>query len=138
MLGTSFSAGLYFSADSTPASMSIERNNFNNIVMQEMVSLFKEPPSKKYKRPIYLFPIIGIAWFWHAPLFLIIKNFVAYKTKGTVFFDSVLFAVLLFAYPLYLILLYTLLHLTGLPVLMNSLIIAAHPLLAIIYTRSKK
>ena len=138
MLGTSFSAGLYFTSDSTPASMSLERNNFNNTVMQEMVSLFKEPPSKKYKRPIYLFPIIGIAWFWHAPLFLIIKNFVAYKTKGTVFFDSVLFAVLLFAYPLYLILLYTLLHLTGIPVLMNSLIIAAHPLLAIIYTRSKK
>ena len=138
MLGTSFSAGLYFSADSTPASMSIERNNFNNIVMQEMVSLFKEPPSKKYKRPIYLFPIIGIAWFWHAPLFLIIKNFVAYKTKGTVFFDSVLFAVLLFAYPLYLVLLCILLHYTGIPVLMNSFIIAAHPLLAIIYTRSKK
>ena len=138
MLGTSFSAGLYFTSDSTLAEMSLERNNFNNTVMQEMVSLFKEPPSKKYKRPIYLFPIIGIAWFWHAPLFLIIKNFVAYKTKGTVFYDSVLFAVLLFAYPLYLVLLFLLLHFTGIPVLMNSLIIAAHPLLAIIYTRSKK
>jgi hypothetical protein len=69
--------------------------------MEQMILLFKEPPSKKYKRPIYLFPIIGIAWFWHAPLFLMIKTFVAHKTKGTVFYDSVLFAVLLFTFPIY-------------------------------------
>jgi 1-acyl-sn-glycerol-3-phosphate acyltransferase len=138
MLGKIFSAGLYFNKDASPATRALERNNFNNHVMQEMLLLFKEPPSKKYKRPIYLFPVVGIAWFWHAPFYLVIKTFVAHKTKGTVFYDSVLFAVLLFAYPLYLILLCTLLHYTGIPVLMNGLIIAAHPILAIIYTRSKK
>jgi hypothetical protein len=106
--------------------------------MEQMTSLFKEPPSKKYKRPLYLFPIIGIAWLWHTPLFLMIKTFVAHKTKSTVFYDSVLFAVLLFAYPLYLILLFILLYNTGVPNFMNCLIIAAHPLLAIIYTQSKK
>jgi hypothetical protein len=138
MLGKTFSAGLYFNKDASPATRALERNNFNNDVMQEMASLFKEPPSKKYKRPIYLFPVVGIAWFWHAPLYLTIKIFVAHKTKGTVFYDSVLFAVLLFAYPLYLILLCTILHYTGIPVYINGLIIAAHPILAIIYTRSKK
>ena len=138
MLGKTFSAGLYFNKDASPATRALERNNFNNDVMQEMVSLFKEPPSKKYKRPIYLFPVVGIAWFWHAPLYLVTKTFVAHKTKGTVFYDSVLFAVLLFAYPLYLILLCILLHYTGIPVYVNGLIIAAHPILAIIYTRSKK
>ena len=138
MLGKTFSAGVYFRADSTSSSMALERNNFNNHVMQEMVSIFKEPPSKKYKRPIYLFPIVGVAWFWHAPFYLIIKTFVAHKTKGTVFYDSVLFAVLLFAYPIYLLLLSILFYNIGIPGFINFLIIIAHPLLAIIYTRSKK
>ena len=138
MLGKTFSAGVYFRADSTSSSMALERNNFNNHVMQEMVSVFKEPPSKKYKRPIYLFPIVGVAWFWHAPFYLIIKTFVAHKTKGTVFYDSVLFAVLLFAYPIYLLLLSILFYNIGIPGFINFLIIIAHPLLAIIYTRSKK
>jgi 1-acyl-sn-glycerol-3-phosphate acyltransferase len=138
MLGKTFSAGVYFRADSTSSSMALERNNFNNHVMQEMVSIFKEPPSKKYKRPIYLFPIVGVAWFWHAPFYLIIKTFVAHKTKGTVFYDSVLFAVLLFTYPIYLLLLSILFYNIGIPGFINFLIIIAHPLLAIIYTRSKK
>ena len=138
MLGKTFSAGVYFRADSTSSSMALERNNFNNHVMQEMVSVFKEPPSKKYIRPIYLFPIVGVAWFWHAPFYLIIKTFVAHKTKGTVFYDSVLFAVLLFAYPIYLLLLSILFYNIGIPGFINFLIIIAHPLLAIIYTRSKK
>ena len=138
MLGKTFSAGVYFRADSTSSSMPLERNNFNNHVMQEMVSIFKEPPSKKYKRPIYLFPIVGVAWFWHAPFYLIIKTFVAHKTKGTVFYDSVLFAVLLFTYPIYLLLLSILFYNIGIPGFINFFIIIAHPLLAIIYTRSKK
>jgi hypothetical protein len=106
--------------------------------MQEMLSLYKEPASKKYKRPLYLFPIIGVAWFWHAPLFLMIKTFVAYKTKGTVFYDSVLFALLLFGYPIYLLLLFGLLNMIGISFFINCIIIVAHPLLAIIYTQTKK
>jgi hypothetical protein len=138
MLGSAFPATTFFTSNTEHQNEANQRNNFNNHVMEQMTSLFKEPPPKKYKRPIYLFPIIGVAWFWHAPLFLMIKTFVAYKTKGTVFYDSVLFAVLLFAYPLYLILLFILLYLSGIPNFMNCLIIAAHPLLAIIYTQSKK
>jgi len=138
MLGSAFPATTFFTTNTEQQNEASQRNNFNNHVMREMISLFKEPPSKRYKRPIYLFPIIGIAWFWHAPLFLMIKTFVAHKTKGTVFYDSVLFAVLLFAYPLYLLLLFMLLYSIGLPGFINLLIIMLHPLLAIIYTRSKK
>jgi len=138
MLGSTVQATQFFNKSAIAENAAMERNNFNNYVMLEMISLFKEPPSKKYKRPIYLFPIIGVAWFWHAPLFLMIKTFVAYKTKGTVFYDSVLFALLLFAYPLYLLLLFMLLYSIGLPGFINLLIIILHPLLAIIYTRSKK
>ena len=138
MLGSAFPVTTFFTTNTEQQNEASQRNNFNNYVMREMISLFKEPPSKKYKRPTYLFPIIGVAWFWHAPLFLMIKTFVAHKTKGTVFYDSVLFAVLLFAYPLYLLLLFMLLYSIGLPGFINLLIIMLHPLLAIIYTRSKK
>jgi 1-acyl-sn-glycerol-3-phosphate acyltransferase len=138
MMGSTVPATQFFNKNAVAENAAIERNNFNNHVMEEMVALFKEPPSKKYKRPLYLFPIIGIAWLWHTPLYISIKTFVAYKTKGTVFYDSVLFALLLFIYPLYLILLFILLYKTGVPNFMNCLIIAAHPLLAIIYTQSKK
>lgn len=138
MLGTTVSANQFFNNTAEPENIAIQRNNFNNHVMREMLSLYKEPPSKKYKRPLYLFPIIGIAWFWHAPLFLLIKTFAAYKTKGTVFYDSVLFALLLFAYPIYLLFLFLLLSSICISNLSSSLIIAAHPLLAIIYTQSKK
>jgi 1-acyl-sn-glycerol-3-phosphate acyltransferase len=138
MLGNAVPATQFFNKDVEPGNEAIERNNFNNHVMQEMDALFKEPASKKYKRPLYLFPIIGVAWFWHAPLFLFIKTFAAYKTKGTVFYDSVLFALLLFAYPIYLLMLFGLLNMIGVSLLINCLIIVAHPLLAIIYTQSKK
>ena len=87
MLGNAVPATQFFNKEVEPGNEAIERNNFNNHVMQEMDALFKEPASKKYKRPLYLFPIIGVAWFWHAPLFLFIKTFAAYKTKGTVFYD---------------------------------------------------
>lgn len=138
MLGTTVQATRFFNKGALTENAAIERNNFNNHVLQDMTSLFKEPPSKKYKRPIFLFPIVGIAWFWHAPLYLLIKTFVAHKTKGTVFYDSVLFAVLLFAYPIYLLLLSILLYNIGIPGFLNLFIIMLHPLLAIIYTRSKK
>lgn len=138
MLGSAVPATTFFTSNTEQQNEASQRNNFNNHVMEQMTSLFKEPPSKKYKRPLYLFPIIGIAWLWHAPLYISIKTFVAHKTKGTVFYDSVLFAVLLFAYPLYLILLFMLLQATGLPIWINAIVVIAHPLLAIVYTQSKK
>jgi hypothetical protein len=95
--------------------------------MEQMTSLFKEPPSKKYKRPLYLFPIIGIAWLWHTPLFLMIKTFVAHKTKGTVFYDSVLFAALLFLYPIYLSLIWLLLFVFGSGTMLATIITATFP-----------
>lgn len=138
ILGQKISATDFFKTNTAPTREAVERNNFNNHVLQEMHAIFKEPLAKKYKRPVYLLPIISIAWFWHAPLYICIKTFVAYKTKGTVFYDSVLFAILLFAYPLYLIVLFVFLYAIGVSNLINGLIITAHPLMAIIYTQSKK
>jgi 1-acyl-sn-glycerol-3-phosphate acyltransferase len=57
----------------------------------------------------------------HLPLYNRIKNFVAQKTKNTVFFDSVLFSVLLFAYPLFLFTLFLFLKLLQFP---NTIILS--------------
>lgn len=47
----------------------------------------------------------------HLPYYKIVKNWVAKKTKYTVFFDSVLFSTLLFTYPLFLLLIFIVLKL---------------------------
>lgn len=52
-----------------------------------------------------------IAQLVHAPLYLPLSMFVAKKTAGTVFYDSVLFASLLFLYPLYLVLIFVVAYL---------------------------
>lgn len=54
-------------------------------------------------------------WLVHMPLYYPVKNLVQLKTRGTIFYDSVLFGVLLFVYPLYLLLLCYLFVLLGMP-----------------------
>ncbi|MCX6212198.1 MAG: 1-acyl-sn-glycerol-3-phosphate acyltransferase [Bacteroidetes bacterium] len=54
-------------------------------------------------------------YYLHLPLYTITYNFVQKKTKGTVFFDSVLFGVLFFLYPLYLLLIIFFLHFLSIP-----------------------
>lgn len=69
-------------------------------------------------------------YFLHKPYYNLVKNFVDQKTKGTVFFDSVLFSVLLFTYPLFLIFLFVLLYLLNLSILTILIILIAIPLLS--------
>ena len=52
-------------------------------------------PTRIYKTPFYYF---------HLPYYKLIEKWADKKTKGTVFFDSVLFSLLLFTYPIFLIL----------------------------------
>ncbi len=47
----------------------------------------------------------------HLPYYKFVENWVAKKTKHTVFYDAVLFSILLFTYPLYLMLIYLILKL---------------------------
>jgi 1-acyl-sn-glycerol-3-phosphate acyltransferase len=66
----------------------------------------------------------------HIPLYLPLKNFIKNKTKGTVFYDSTLFAALLIVYPVYLLLL------TGLCSIITSCLcllpLIAVPILALV------
>lgn len=66
----------------------------------------------------------------HLPFYNLIKNFVAEKTKDTVFFDSVLFTVLLFTYPLFIISLFFILKIFHLPTTIILVILLALPIMA--------
>jgi 1-acyl-sn-glycerol-3-phosphate acyltransferase len=69
-------------------------------------------------------------YFFHKPYYSLIHNFVENKTKGSVFYDSVLFSVLLFTYPIFLFLLFLILlqFNLGLPTIL--IILIALPLLS--------
>jgi len=54
-------------------------------------------------------------YYLHLPLYSFVYNFVQKKTRGTVFFDSVLFGVLFFLYPFYLLLIISILLFISIP-----------------------
>jgi hypothetical protein len=66
----------------------------------------------------------------HQPFYNLIKNYVAQKTKNTVFFDSVLFSVLLFTYPIFIFILFLRLKLFLIPSTIILVILLAIPILA--------
>lgn len=103
---------------------------FNERLYQQLSGLIQIPPmfQTPYRIPLAIPALIG--FFMHIPLYTLIKKAVYAKTKGTVFFDSVMFGILLILYPLYLILLTTLLLLLHVKSSILLLIILLHPLLA--------
>ena len=82
--------------------------NFNNAVFQKLSALIlptAHTPNIKKNALYYL----------NLPFYNLVYRFVDKKTKGTVFFDSVLFSVLLFLYPIYLLLIIVLLQFISIP-----------------------
>lgn len=82
-------------------------NTFNEVLTDKLQSGIVTPDNEKLK-PIKTSAIkkvvLGIpaliGWILHKPLYNIWKSFVRNKTRGTVFYDSVLFAGLVLLYPL--------------------------------------
>ena len=72
--------------------------DFNERILSIMKRILEIP---KGKTRIFK----GISYAVHWPFYRPIRQFVYQKTKGSVFYDSVLFAVLLFTYPIYLLIL---------------------------------
>lgn len=103
---------------------------FNDRLYQQLSGMIAIPSSiySQYRIPLAIPALIG--FFFHIPLYELIKKAVYAKTKGTVFFDSVMFGILFILYPLYLILLTILLLLFHVKSSILLLIILLHPLLA--------
>jgi 1-acyl-sn-glycerol-3-phosphate acyltransferase len=71
----------------------------------------------------------NLFYYIHLPYYTLIKYWADQKTKNTVFYDSVLFAILLFTYPLYLIFIYLLLDLLNIPFLIILSILVLIPVM---------
>ncbi len=85
------------------------RLDFNASVFEQMGHLIHMPTKQIcIKKSLF--------YYLNFPLYRLIQSYVDKKTKGTVFYDSVLFATLLFSYPVYLFVLGTGLWLAGLPI----------------------
>ncbi|MFM1840520.1 MAG: hypothetical protein RIR47_569 [Bacteroidota bacterium] len=69
-------------------------------------------------------------YFFHKPYFKLIHRFVDKKTKGSVFYDSVLFALLFFTYPIFLFILFIILSQFNISTLTILIILIAIPLLS--------
>ena len=69
-------------------------------------------------------------YFFHKPYFRLIHRIVDKKTKGTVFYDSVLFALLFFSYPIFLLLLFIILSQFNISTVTILIILIAIPLLS--------
>lgn len=74
-----------------------------------------------YKTPLYLL---------HLPYYNLIKKIADQKTKGTVFYDSVLFSLLFFSYPIFLFTLFCFLYLLGFPLTIIFGILLCIPILS--------
>ena len=85
-----------------------DRVNFNNAVFEKLSALIlptAHTPTIKKNALYYL----------NLPFYNLVYRFVDKKTKGTVFFDSVLFSVLFFLYPIYLLFIIVLLQFISIP-----------------------
>jgi 1-acyl-sn-glycerol-3-phosphate acyltransferase len=113
---------------------------FNQTLYEKIRQKIRVPVSFRLSGEARFFytPIACIGWLIHAPLYYPLRNLVQRKTRGTIFYDSVLFGVLLFAYPLYLLLLSYLLVWMGLPFSVAGLLFVLLPLSAWITVRWRK
>lgn len=69
-------------------------------------------------------------YYFHKPYYRLIHQLADKKTKGTVFYDSVLFALLFFSYPVFLLLLFVILLQFNISILTILIVIIALPLLS--------
>ena len=101
-----------------------DRVLFNQIVFEQLKENILVPSIlTKFNTNNFFYKI-------HQPFYNSIKNYVAEKTKGSVFFDSVLFSILLFAYPLFLLFLFLILRLFAIPTTVIFVILVALPIMA--------
>jgi len=101
-----------------------DRLLFNQRIFSKLYDNIIIPAAKTNINRHHLF------YFLHYPFYILIKKFVAQKTKETVFYDSVLFSVLLFTYPLFMLLIFLILQLFQIPTTIILVILVAFPLLA--------
>ena len=87
-------------------------SNFNDQIRPILAATIQPPNSILNKKGVLLQSLAEIGKWIHYPLYWCMSKTIQSKTKGTVFYDSVLFGALLLIYPLYLIILHALIYVT--------------------------
>ena len=83
----------------TPIVEATDRVQFNATVFEKMERLIEVPRHVGFPR--------GLLYYFVLPFYFPVRAFAYAKTKGSVFYDSVLFALLLFTFPVYVALVVT-------------------------------
>jgi len=100
---TAFGKGIHLAFENlswpTPIVEATDRVRFNAVVFEKMERLITVPEHPGFKR--------GLLYYFALPLYIPVRAFAAAKTKDSVFYDSVLFALLLFTFPVYVALVVT-------------------------------
>lgn len=127
-------------------SVPINTNNFglNELKkMQDDISLAVQRNEKDVNEKVnpfsvkhFILPLALAGWMLHAPLYYPVKFIARTKTKGTVYYDSVLFGMLFILYPLYVILI-TLLLVWATKNYWCALLLIAAPTLAFLTIKSR-
>jgi 1-acyl-sn-glycerol-3-phosphate acyltransferase len=105
---------------------------FNAQLFSRITHLVQVPvQSKEHASANWLLLIpAAIGYILHAPLYFLLKTIITRKTKGTVFYDSVLFGALLVLYPAYLLLVAAVLLALKLQFFWILILLIVHPLSA--------
>lgn len=100
-----------------------DRVLFNNKSFEVLKQNIIPPtlPTIIYKTPLY---------YLHLPYYKLIHYYADNKTRGTVFYDSVLFSFLLFSYPVLLLLIFFLLYLLHIPLPIIFITLLCIPMLS--------
>lgn len=89
-------------------------NSFNEMIFPQLKELIRPPEVQiNEKGPRTTIAALAIARLLNYPLYYPFSRKIARLTKGTVFYDSVLFATLLFSYPIYCLLVAWIMSLLG-------------------------
>ncbi|MEO8171967.1 MAG: 1-acyl-sn-glycerol-3-phosphate acyltransferase [Sediminibacterium sp.] len=106
--------------------------NFNEVLFESIDQLIAIPSKKQPKKSSSLLFFIpaAIGYVLHFLLYRPIKKYIQKRTRGTVFFDSVLFGSLLIIYPLFVLLICVLLFLLHAHATMISVVFFLFPLSA--------
>jgi 1-acyl-sn-glycerol-3-phosphate acyltransferase len=100
---TTFGKGIHLAFENmswpTPIVEATDRVQFNATVFEKMERLIEVPRHVGFPR--------GLLYYFALPFYFPVRAFAYAKTKGSVFYDSVLFALLLFTFPVYVALVVT-------------------------------
>jgi 1-acyl-sn-glycerol-3-phosphate acyltransferase len=104
---------------------------FNRILYPKLEACIQIPSASLTAAPSSFFQLLyWLSLALHFPFYVPLRSKIESLTRGTVFYDSVLYAALLFLYPIYLFLIWLILYAAGTSAILSTVITASLPVSA--------